>query len=82
LRCEKPKANHGRYMPTKTYVPMPAAHLAGAGFRNGKEYMCGPWSGCEYRAHVRESTAKRAKPVECNPSTAATAPKPAPNPSP
>ena len=60
MRCEKPKANHGRYMPTPTYVAMPAAHLAGAGFRNGKEYMCAPWIGCEYTAHACESTARSA----------------------
>ena len=27
---------------------MPTPNLAGDGARNGKEYMCGPWSGCEH----------------------------------
>ena len=73
MRCEKPKANHGRYMPTKTYVPMPAAHLAGAGFRNGKEYMCGPCSGCEYTAQVRKSVNLMSKAARVKPSGAALA---------
>jgi hypothetical protein len=54
-------------------VPMPAAHLAGAGFRNGKEYMCGPCSGCEYTAQVRKSVNLMSKTARVKPSGAALA---------